>query len=84
MPQIFRVDINAQNCWKCQHWRRDNLSQTPNEGTCTADAPRARDAVSDTSDQDDLRAHIKYPSATYCGSFVPWDGATRELAPVIE
>lgn len=79
MPQIYRIDITKSNCWVCKHFRRDNLSETPNEGQCTAIAPRSRGAVADTQDQDDVNAHITYPSITCCGSFEPWEGEAREI-----
>lgn len=84
MPQIFRTDVSVQNCWKCKLFRRDYLGDTPNEGSCIAIAPKARGAVSDTGDQEDINAHIAEPSTTYCGSFEPWDGAAREIIPVVE
>jgi hypothetical protein len=84
MSIIYRVNIDAQNCWKCKLFRLDNLNETPNEGTCIAIAPKARGAVSDTGNQDDINAHIKYPTATYCGSFEPWDGAPRVILPTLE
>jgi hypothetical protein len=84
MPIIYRVNIDAQNCWKCKYFRRDNLAQNPNEGSCIAIAPKARGAVSDTDNQDDINAHVAAPSATYCGSFEPWDGEPRAIIPVVE
>jgi hypothetical protein len=84
MPIIYRVNITAQNCFKCKYFRRDNLGLDPNQGTCIAIAPKARGAVSDTGNQDDINAHIQYPAATYCGSFEPWDGTARVVIPVVE
>lgn len=84
MPQIYRLNVAEQNCWICKHFRRDDLSETPNEGSCTSIAPRARGGVDDTNDQDDVNAHITYPDTTYCGDFEPWEGVPREPIQVQE
>lgn len=93
MALVYRMDITKQNCWKCDHFRRNNGAESdPNQGTCAFDAPMARGAVPSpgvtpipgATEQDQVNAQINAPSATYCGEYKPWFGAARELIPVVE
>jgi hypothetical protein len=85
MTQIFRCDNTIQNCWKCDHFRRDSASPgDPNVGSCTAKPPQAQGAVSENDVQDDVNPHISLPNVTYCGDFKPWTGEPRAILPVVE
>lgn len=85
---LFRLDITKQNCLLCSYFRRDSEAEAdPNEGSCTATAPRARGAVDGTVNggtQDMVNAHVAFPSLTVCGKYKPWEQAAREILPVLE
>lgn len=86
MAKVFRLDITKQNCFKCDHFRRDEQPD-PNEGSCTATAPRGRGAVAggiSGNPQSLINCHIFEPEETYCGKFKLWTGPAREILPVIE
>lgn len=94
MAQIYRLDIAKQNCWICDHFRRNNDSlHDPNKGSCTKLAPKARGAVASPSEstaptvptpQDNVGAAIAEPNTTVCGDFKRWIGAAREIIVVVE
>jgi hypothetical protein len=91
MAEVFRVDITKQNCWKCDHFRRnDGADHNPNAGTCCARAPRATGAVTvpgagpDGTLQDEVNAVIMIPENIFCGDFKPWTGPARVVIPVVE
>jgi len=88
MAQILRIDVTKQNCWICDHFRRNNGTLAdPNTGSCTARAPKARSAVAGSSTgntQDIINASITYPHTTFCGDFKKWFGTARENIIVVE
>lgn len=79
MARQYRIDILKENCWLCDHFRR-NVDGDPNNGSCTANAPRGRGAftggTSGTS-QDESGAQITEPETTWCGQFKQWTGPAR-------
>lgn len=86
MATVFRLDITKQNCFLCDHFRRDE-SPDPQQGSCTATAPTGSGAVAGGASgnpQSMVHAHIAGSSETYCGKFKPWFGPAREIIPVIE
>jgi hypothetical protein len=88
MPQIPRTNISDQNCWICDHFRRNNGQLAdPNKGSCTFRAPKARSAVPGSTagtEQDTINAAIEAPTTTFCGDFKKWFGTAREVIPVVE
>lgn len=92
MAQIARIDITKQNCWICDHFRRNNGSlNDPNTGSCTRFAPSASGAVASpgtdppgATEQDTVGAEIPVPEETFCGDFKRWIGAARETIVVVE
>lgn len=92
MAKVFRLDVTKQNCWLCDHFRRNNGSlANPNQGSCTATAPCASGAVASPgtappgpTEQDLVGAAILNPEETYCGEFKQWTGPARETIIVVE
>lgn len=88
MAQLPRTDVSKQNCWICDHFRRNNGSTAdPNKGSCTARAPKARSAVPGSTagtTQDVINAKIEEPETTFCGDFKKWFGTAREIIVVVE
>jgi hypothetical protein len=88
MAQIPRTDITVQNCWICDHFRRNNGSlANPNQGSCTKRAPKARSAIPGSTagtTQDIINATIAAPTETFCGDFKKWIGTARETIVVVE
>jgi hypothetical protein len=88
MAQIPRTNIAIQNCWMCDHFRRNNSQGAdPNSGSCTFLAPKARSAVTGSTagtTQDQINAAIANPSSTFCGDFKKWFGDARAIIPVVE
>jgi hypothetical protein len=88
MAQIPRIDVTKQNCWLCDHFRRNNGALAdPNKGSCTARAPKARSAIPGSTagtTQNIINATIANPTTTFCGDFKKWFGTARELIPVVE
>lgn len=85
MTQVYRLDITKQNCWLCDHFRRNDGTGDPNEGGCTRNAPKGRGAVvspgaAPGTQQDDISCPIAAPQTTVCGDFKKWFGAARELS----
>lgn len=92
MAKVFRLDVTKQNCWLCDHFRRNNGSTAdPNKGSCTACAPVGSGGVASPgteppgpTEQDLVGAAILNPSETYCGDFKQWTGPAREIIVVVE
>lgn len=92
MAQVYRIDIIKQNCWLCDHFRRNNAQDAnPNIGSCRARAPKARGDVDSpgvtppgATQEDTVGAAITAPVETYCGDYKPWPGAPRLVLPYVE
>lgn len=92
MAQVARLDITKQNCWLCDHFRRNNGElNDKNKGSCTCYAPSASGAVASpgtdppgATEQDTVGAEITEPETTFCGDFKKWTGAAREIIVELE
>jgi len=79
MARVYRIDITKQNCWMCDHFRRNDTGD-PNEGSCTANAPRARGGFpggTSGEPQNNSGAAIAEPLINWCGQFKQWPGTPR-------